>query len=252
VVAVLATTGFAAKHAWAEDLSVFAAASLTESLQEIGKTYEEQNPGTRISYNFAASSVLALQIQEGARADVFFSADEAKMNALEKKHLLAPGTRRSLLSNTLVVVVRNDSRKSIASPKDLASSSFGHIALAEPQTVPAGIYAKEWLKKVDLWSKVIDKVVPTENVRAALAAIESGNVDAGVVYKTDAEISKKVRIAYEVPVEEGPVISYPVAAVTTGRNAEAAKRFVDYLASEPALDVFRGYGFRTEPSVSKR
>jgi molybdate transport system substrate-binding protein len=230
----------------AEELTVFAAASLTEALQEIGDTYEHQQPGTHLVFNLAASSILAHQIQEGAPADVFFSADEAKMDGLEKKGLLIAGTRRSLLSNSLVIVVRRDSRTSLFSPADLLDSRVGHIAVAEPQTVPAGIYAKEYLEKQGLWSNVVDKIVPTENVRAALVAVESGNVDAGIVYKTDAAIFKSVRVAYEVPATEGPQISYPVAVLKGSRQIEPAKRLVGFLESEAALTVFRRYGFLVE------
>jgi len=231
------------RAAVAEELAVFAAASLTEALQEIAAVYEQQQPGLHLDFNFAASSSLARQIQEGAPADVFFSADEAKMDGLEKKGLLSSGTRRSLLSNSLVIVVHRDSRLSLRRPADLLDAKFGHIALAEPQTVPAGIYAKEYLKKQGLWGKVIDKVVPTENVRAALAAVESGNVDAGIVYKTDASISKNVRVAYEVPAGEGPPISYPVAVLKDSRQIESAKRLVEFFESEAALAIFRRYGF---------
>jgi molybdate transport system substrate-binding protein len=143
----------------------------------------------------------------------------------------------------LVVVVPTDSSLKISGPADLAASSIRAIALAEPQSVPAGIYAKEYLKKKGLWSKVIDRVVPTENVRAALAAVESGNVDAGIVYKTDAGISKKVRVAYEVPKAEAPDISYPFAVLADSEHKEAARRFLDFLISPPSLDIFRKYGF---------
>jgi molybdate transport system substrate-binding protein len=132
------------------------------------------------------------------------------------------------------------------SAADLAAAKVGNIALAEPQTVPAGIYAKEYLEQHGLWSKVIDKVVPTENVRAALAAVESGNVDAGIVYKTDAAISKNVRVAYEVPPGQGPSISYPVAVLKESRQIDAAKRFVEFLASDAARATFRRYGFIVE------
>jgi molybdate transport system substrate-binding protein len=231
------------RAAAAEELAVFAAASLTEALQEIAVVYERQQPGIHLVFNFAASSALARQIQEGARADVFFSADEAKMDGLEKKGLLCPGTRRSLLSNSLVIVVHRDSRLSLTGPADLLDPKFGHIALAEPQTVPAGIYAKEYLENQGLWSKLIDKVVPTENVRAALAAVESGNVDAGIVYETDAAISKNVRVAYEVATGQGPPISYPVAVLKESRRIEPAKRWVQFLESEEALTIFSRYGF---------
>ena len=227
------------------EITVFAAASLTDALQEIAAAYEKIT-GDKVVFNFAASSALARQIQEGAPADLFFSADEAKMDDLEKRGLVAKGTRRSLLSNTLVVVVPADSSLTIASPADLATSKVRALALAEPQSVPAGIYAKEWLKSQKLWSRVIDKVIPTENVRAALAAVESGNADAGIVYRTDARISKKVRIAYEVSAAGaagGPKISYPLAVIAESKRQEAARKLLEYLESPPALEVFRRYGF---------
>ncbi|HEX3556540.1 MAG TPA: molybdate ABC transporter substrate-binding protein [Thermoanaerobaculia bacterium] len=227
------------------EITVFAAASLTDALKEVATAYESST-GDKVVFNFAASSALARQIQEGAPADLFFSADEAKMDDLEKRGLLAKGTRRSLLSNTLVVVVPADSSLTIASPADLATPKVKALALAEPQTVPAGIYAKDWLKSQKLWSRVIDKVIPTENVRAALGAVESGNVSAGIVYKTDAGISKKVKIAYEVPAAGaagGPKISYPLAVIAESKRQEAARRLLAYLESPAALDVFRRYGF---------
>jgi molybdate transport system substrate-binding protein len=224
----------------ASELRVFAAASLTDALKEIAPEYEK-SAGDKVVLNLGSSSTLARQIQEGAPADLFLSADEEKMNGLEKRKLLLPGTRRSVLSNTLVVVVPVDSNLKIAGPADLVAVRA--LALAEPQTVPAGIYAKEYLKRKGLWSKVIDRVVPTENVRAALAAVESGNADAGIVYKTDAGISKKVKIAYEVPKAEAPKISYPFAVLAASERKEAARKLLDYLHSPSALAVFRKYGF---------
>ena len=224
------------------EIHVSAAASLTDALQEIATAYEA-TAGDHVLLNLGASSLLARQIEEGAPADLFLSADEAKMDQLDRKKLLLAGTRQSVLSNTLVVVVPTDSKLKIAGPADLASPAIHALALAEPQTVPAGIYAKEYLQKAGLWSKVIDRVVPTENVRAALAAVESGNVEAGIVYKTDAEISKKVRVAYEVPRATGPKISYPFAVLAGSKEPAAARRLLEYLTSAPALDVFRRYGF---------
>jgi len=226
----------------AAEISVFAAASLTDALQEIATAYEGES-GDKVLLNLAASSTLARQIQEGAPADLFFSADEAKMDSLEKQGLILRETRRSLLSNTLVVVVPADSNLEIRSARDLATPKVRALALAEPQSVPAGIYAKEYLRSQKLWSKVIDRIVPTENVRAALSAVESGNVDAGIVYKTDAAISKKVKIAFEVPAAEGPKISYPVAVLAGSQGQAAARKLLAYLESPAALDVFRRYGF---------
>jgi molybdate transport system substrate-binding protein len=232
----------AAVPAAAAEVDVFAAASLTDALKEIATAYEKAT-GDKLVFNFGASSTLARQIQEGAPADVFFSADEAKMDGLEKGGLLAKGTRRSLLSNALVVVVPLDSSLKINSPEDLAAAKVKALALAETQSVPAGIYAKEWLQAQKLWSRVSSKVIPTENVRAALAAVESGNADAGIVYKTDAGISKKVKIAYEVPAASGPKISYPLAVIAESKHQEAARKLLAYLESPPALEAFRRYGF---------
>ncbi len=228
-------------NVFAAEIQVYAAASLTDALTEIGEQYQKQS-GDQLIFNFAASSVLARQIEESAPADIFFSADEAKMDSLQKKKLIVPETRKSLLSNTLVIVVPEDSKLKLSAAKNLLNVK-GYIAIAEPKTVPAGIYAKEYLNKIGIWSKIIDHLVPTENVRAALLAVELGNADAGIVYKTDAEISKKTRVAFEVPVQEGPKISYPAAVVSTSKNLEAAKKALAYLESETALEVFKRYKF---------
>jgi molybdate transport system substrate-binding protein len=226
----------------AASLNVYAAASLADALQEIARTYEPAS-GDKPVFNFAASSALGLQIRNGAPADIFFSADEAKMDELAKAGLIASDTRRSLVSNTLVIVVATEGKVVLNHPTDLAKSGFGRIALAEPQTVPAGIYAKAWLEKISLWKSVIGKMVPTENVRACLAAVEAGNVDAGIVYKTDALISKKVKVAYEVDAADGPKISYPVAVLKEARQPAAARKFAAYLAGPEARAVFIKFGF---------
>lgn len=226
----------------AADVNVFAAASLTDCLKEIAGTYEKQS-GDKIVFNFGASSFLARQIEEGAPADLFFSADEAKMDGLEKKGLIAKETRKSRLSNSLVIVVTADSKLVIQSAKDLAGARITRLALADPKTVPAGIYAKEYLEKIKLWPEVQPKVIPTDNVRAALATVESGNVEAGIVYKTDASISKKVKVAHEIPVAEGPIISYPMAVTKESKHPDAAKRFLKHLDSDEAGRVFERFGF---------
>jgi molybdate transport system substrate-binding protein len=239
---LLVATFVASRAAAAEDLLVYAAASLTDALKEIGADFEKAHP-VHVAFNFGASSTLARQIQEGAPADVFFSADEAKMDALAEKRLIVRATRRSILSNTLVVVVPSDRAVRLLRIADLASTRITAIAVAEPTTVPAGIYAKEYLLKMHLWEKVTDRLIPTDNVRATLDAVESGNADAGIVYKTDALISKKVRVAYEVPLREGPRISYPAAVVAGAEHEAAARAFVRYLTSNAAQKVFVRFGF---------
>ena len=226
----------------AAEITVFAAASLTDSLKEIAARYEKQS-GDKIVFNLGASSTLARQIEAGAPADIFFSADEAKMDGLAKKGLIDVATRKSRLGNSLVVVVAADSTLKIDSAAALTNTTVKKIALAEPKSVPAGIYAKAWLEKLQLWPAIEPKVVPLENVRAALAAVESGNVEAGVVYKTDAGISTKIKIAYAVPGPDAPVIRYPVALVKDSKQPDAAKNFLNYLDSQTAGDIFKQFGF---------
>lgn len=239
---LLAGLVFGAGAARAGSIVVFAAASLTDSLQEIARAYIQQS-GEKVVLNFGASSSLARQIQEGAPADVFFSADQAQMDSLQKQGLIAPETRRNRLSNSLVIVVADDSKLALASAKDLTQAAVRRIALADPQTVPAGIYSRKYLEKLGLWTALAPKVVPTDNVRAALAAVESGNVEAGMVYKTDAAISKHVKIACAVPPGEGPDILYPMAQVKDSKDPAAARRFLDYLNSAEAARVFEKFGF---------
>ena len=229
-------------NVFAVEVTVFAAASLTDSQKTIAAVYEKRS-GDKIVFSFGASSTLARQIEEGAPADIFFSADEEKMDELEKGRLILKGTRKSRLSNLLVIVVAAEGGAAVRSPKDLASDKVKRLALAEPGTVPAGIYAKKYLQKENLWSSIKAKVIPTENVRAALAAVEAGNVDAGIVYRTDAAISKRVKVAYEVPREDSPVISYPMAVVKESRQPEAAKMFLQYLSSKDAGTIFEKSGF---------
>jgi len=226
----------------AVELNIFAAASLTDALKEIGTNYEKRT-GDKALFNFGASSLLERQIEEGAPADVFFSADEAKMDALAAKDLILKVTRKSLLSNTLVIVTSSDSTLKITSPSDLTGNGIRRIALADPKAVPAGVYAKAFLEKEEIWSKIEPKIVPVDNVRAALAAVESGNIEVGMVFKTDAAISKKVKIAYEIPTANGPKISYPMAVTKNAKQVESAKKFVEYLASDDAANTFTRYGF---------
>ena len=226
----------------ADDFTVFAAASLNESLKEIGADYEKTTPD-KIAFNFEASGTLELQIRHGAPADIFFSADEAKMNDLEKDGLLLAGTRKDLLSNSLVIIVPTDSPATLTSAQQLTDPIFKRIALGETHIVPAGIYAMQYLQKLGIWAAVQPRVVPLENVRAALAAVETGNADAGIVYKTDALHSHKVKIACEVPLNDGPSIVYPAALVKDSKHADAAKRFLAYLETPAAQKIFQKAGF---------
>ena len=230
----------------AATVRVFAAASLAEALREIATDHERAS-GDKGVFNFAGSNALARQIEEGAPADLFFSADEAQMNRLETRGRLLAGTRTNLLGNALAIVVAADSRLAVASVHDLTNAAIRRVALADPKAVPAGVYAREHLTRLGLWAAIEPKMVPTENVRAALAAVESGNIEAGIVYRTDAAISKKVKVAHEIPAAEGPVIRYPAAVVRESAEPEAARRFLARLASDGAGKVFAKFGFQVKP-----
>jgi molybdate transport system substrate-binding protein len=228
------------------ELTVFAAASLTDALKELAVDYEKTT-GDKIRFNFAASSLLARQIEEGAPADIFFSADEARMNELDKRGHLMAGTRKSRLSNTLVIIVASDRRIELRDISDLTNASIRRVALADPKAVPAGVYARTHLQTLGLWRAIERKVVPTENVRGALAAVESGNVEAAVVYKTDAAISRQVKIVHEVPRERGPEIRYPMAQLKGSAQPAAAQRWGRFLDSARAGQVFERHGFVVRP-----
>lgn len=233
-------------HASAADLHVFAAASLTDAMKEIGDAYEKQS-GTHVAFNFGASSLLERQIEEKAPADIFFSADEAKMDQLQQRGLIDPATRHDLLGNSLVVVAPSDSSLAIATLSDLTKPEIRKIALADPQAVPAGLYAKAALTKLKLWDTLQPKIVPTENVRAALAAVESGNTEVAFVYKTDAMISKKVHVIFSVAPDDAGAINYPVAILKETTNRKAAEEFVRYLDSAAAKEVFQRFEFIVKP-----
>jgi molybdate transport system substrate-binding protein len=226
----------------AAELQVAAAASLTDALQEIGPAFSREQ-GAVVRFNFAASSTLAMQIREGAPIDVFISADELQMDGVARQNLLMPRTRRAILSNSLVIVVPADSRAAIHSAADLASPAIAAIAIAEPSRVPAGVYAKQYLEGTGLWARLASRIVPTDNVRATLAAVESGNVDAGIVYRTDAAISKRVRVAVVIAGPKAPPISYSAAVIRDTSVPGLAAAFVNYLTSPAARRVFGRYGF---------
>ncbi len=218
---------------------VFAAASLDDALSEIASAYESRSEDA-VSFNFAGSNLLARQILAGAPADVFFSADAAQMDVVETAGLVAARDRVDLLSNALVVVVPADGEARPTWPQDLVRVE--RLALADPRAVPAGIYARRWLESLGLWNEVERHVVPLPDVRAALAAVASGNADAAVVYASDALGSARVRVAFRVPPAEGPEIVYVVAPLVRSHET-AARRLVEWLQGPEAAQVFRNHGF---------
>jgi molybdate transport system substrate-binding protein len=227
--------------AGAGEILVLAAASLTDALKEIGLAYYSKSRN-RVTFSFGASSDLARQIEQGAPAELFFSADLEKMDALDRKGLVEGGSRKNLLSNRLVIVVPQDSKLSVRSPMDLLKAGVKRIAVAEPASVPVGIYTKKYLEDEGLWEQVKGKVIPVLDVRAAMAAVESGNVEVGFIYRTDAAVSKRVKVAYEVPIAKGPKIIYPVAIVKQSKKKASAREFLSFVLSDGKA-VFKRYGF---------
>jgi molybdate transport system substrate-binding protein len=230
------------KTVCAEEILVSAAASLTNVLKEIGDAYQSKSKNT-VKFNFGPSSGLARQIDEGAPADIFFSADLPQMEKLNKAGRLEPGTQKNLLSNQLVLIVPSDSKLTLSSPKDLLKADVKRLALAEPSSVPVGVYSKKYLTDEGLWNQVEAKVIPVQDVRATLASVESGNVEAGFVYKTDAAVSQKVKIVFEVPIDKGPKIIYPVAIVKDSKRKKAARDFLGFVQTRAAKESFKKHGF---------
>lgn len=232
----------ASRGAAAGPLRVAGASSLKDALEVINKRFA-QEVGVEVLLQTGASNLLARQIAAGAPADVFLSADAAQMDALDKKRLIVPGTRQDILSNTLVVIVPIESALEVRGPQDLADGRVRRLATGHPEAVPVGVYAKAYFQKLGLWERLAPKVVATDNVRAALAAVESGNMDAGIVYRSDALMSKKVRVAWEVPPGDGPKITYPMALIQGSAQPSVARRYLEFLKSPVARKAFESHGF---------
>ena len=240
--ATAAALAAGARAAAGDELVVFAAVSLSDALREIGAEYERRS-GRRVLFSFAGSGDLARQIRAGAPAGLFVSADVARVDELERAGLVRAVDRVALLSNRLVVVVPASSPLVLRRASDLVS--LPRLALADPASVPAGAYARQWLERAGVWDAVRERVVPALDVRAALAAVESGNAPAGIVYATDAAVSRRTRVAFEVPAAESPRIVY-VAAVLADAG-EAARAFFAQLRSPEAAATFRRLGFEVLP-----
>jgi molybdate transport system substrate-binding protein len=224
---------------------VAAATSLQPALQEITSIYTQSNPDRVVKYNFAASGVLAQQIQQGAPVDVFIAAADRQMNALQKQGLLGSGTAKTLLTNQLVLVIPKQSPLALTNFQQLANSNINRIAIGEPRTVPAGQYATEVFKNLGILELVKSKLVLGNNVKSVLTTVETGDVDAGVVYITDAKSSSKVQIvAIAAPKLHSP-IRYPIAILKSSKSPAGSKQFIEFLSSKSATAIFKKYGFGT-------
>jgi molybdate transport system substrate-binding protein len=225
-----------------QELTISAAASLTNALKEVAAQYDKTHPGTKAICNFAASGVLLNQMIKGAPVDVFASADQKTMNQAQEKNLIIPSTRKNFVSNRLVLIVPMDSKLTLSSLKDLTGPTVKRVAVGNPATVPAGRYAKEALVGAGLWDKLSPKFVLAESVRQVLDYVRRGEVDAGLVYSTDAAIAKgKVKVVQTVT-EHAPIL-YPIAMTASTNKKAAAQSFVDFVVSPPAQEIFQKFGF---------
>ncbi len=227
--------------------TIFAAASTTNAITDIAKLFEQKKKA-KVTHSFASSSTLAKQIEQGAPADVFLSANPKWMDYLEKKKMIVPQSRFNLLGNKIVLIApASSSLKVHISPQfDLAKAlGNGKLAMGDPAHVPAGIYGKQALEKLGVWQKVEPNVARAKDVRAALALVERGEAPLGVVYATDAAITKKVKVVGVFPADSHPPIIYPVALVKD-RATPVAKEFLDFLKSPEAKGIFEKYGFSVQ------
>lgn len=227
------------------NLTVAAAASLTDVSKELSKVYTAAHPNVTITYNFAASGTLQKQIEEGAPADLFISAAKSQMDNLAAKQLIIAASRQNLLGNELVLIGPKDS--GLTGFDGLTGAAIGKIAIGTPESVPAGQYAKDTLISMGLWDKLQSKLVQAKDVRAVLTYVETGNVDAGLVYRTDAATKSTVKIVAAAPPGSSKPIVYPMAILASSKQQPEAQKFADFLASEEAMQVFARYGF-TQPA----
>ena len=240
--AVLGALAFVPVAARAADLTVSAAASLTNALRELGPGFEASHPGTTVVFNFAASDALVAQIVQGAPVDVFVSADQQARDRAEAQRLLVPGTRRIVVSNALVMITPGDSTLGLKALADLQGAGVKRIAIGNPASVPAGRYARAALDAAGLWAAVEPRAVFAQNVRQALDYVARAEVEAGFVYSTDASVMKdKVRVVAVVPTPTP--ITYPMAAIAGRPYGALAGQFVDYLLTPAAQAVLARHGF---------
>jgi molybdate transport system substrate-binding protein len=231
--------------AWSADLTVSAAASLTQAFQEIGAQFETQNPGTKVKFNFGASGALMQQIANGAPVDVFASADTDTMNKAVAKGVVAAADVKVFTTNKLVLIVPIQSKANLQQLADLKKPDIKRFAMGTPASVPAGHYAQGSLEKAGLWVDLKDKIINTTNVRQALDYVARDEVDAGFVYASDAQLMQdKVKVAFQVATTSP--IQYPIAKVSSGSQADAANKFIAFVLSGSAQSLLKKYGFGSQ------
>lgn len=236
--AILAASG----SAFAAEVTVSAAASLTNAFKEIAENFEAAYPEHQVLLNFAGSGALLQQIAKGAPVDVFASADQVTMDKAKEQGLLADGSRKDFVQNTVVVITPANSQLELNELTDLQQDALQRLAVSNPESVPVGRYSKQALVTHNLWDALTDKIINTQNVRQSLDYVARDEVDAGFVYATDAAVmADKVKVQFTVPLET--VVSYPIAVTKEGSRNELSQQFIDYTFNDESQAVLSKYGF---------
>jgi len=223
-------------------LTISAAASLREAMAEIQSLYRQAQPNATLTFNFGSSGSLQQQIEQGAPVDIFISAAPKQMDALEKKNLLLSDTRQNSLSNEIVLITGKNAANISGFP-DLTSDEVNKVSIGNPESVPAGQYGQEVLTSLKLFDSLKRKLVLAKDVRQVLSYVETGNVDAGLVYASDLQTSDRIRIAATAPAGSHSPIIYPAAVLRDSKNADAAREFAQFLSGDQAKATFERYGF---------
>ncbi|KKB73425.1 MULTISPECIES: molybdate ABC transporter substrate-binding protein [Bacillus] len=225
-------------------LTVSAAASLKDVLTELSSEYKKDHPNVTVKFNFGSSGALQQQIEQGAPADLFFSAAQDKFDRLVEQGLISKSDSVNLLENSLVLIVPKEKAKQVKSFEDLTKSGVDKLAVGKPESVPAGKYAKETLTSLHLWSKVQSKIVYGKDVRQVLSYVETGNADAGAVYRTDALTSDQVKAVETAASDLHTPIVYPLGIVKNTKHREQAEQFYKFLQSDESVKKMEKYGFK--------
>ncbi|GAA0136678.1 molybdate ABC transporter substrate-binding protein [Paenibacillus sp. YSY-4.3] len=231
------------------ELTISAAASLTDAMKEIQGSYEAQHPAVKLTFNFGGSGALQTQIEQGAPVDLFLSAAAKNMNLLLDQGIIDAEQHMSLLTNKLVVITPDDKSEKVQGLEDLNDTRIKMIAVGIPESVPAGSYAKEALTSAGLWDNLQPKVVQAKDVRQVLQYVETGNADAGFVYQSDALTSTKAKVAFPVDPATYTPVEYPIGVIKSTKHSKEAAELYNYLQSKEALDVFVKYGFTPAQSL---
>lgn len=227
----------------AKDITVSAAASLKDVMQDIKKAYETEVKSDSLIFNFGGSGALQQQIENGAPTDVFISAAPKQMDALVSKGLIENGTKLNIVTNEVVLIIPKTSKSKISSYNGLSDAGIAKIGCGEPASVPVGQYSMEVFKNLGITDKVVGKLVYAKDVRAVLNWVETENADAGIVYRTDAITSDKIKIVCAAPKGSHSLIIYPAAVISESKLKDSASKFVKFLKSAKAKEIFVKYGF---------